>query len=50
MPAYVQEAHVQKAYLQKQWSMNDFGMYDNCRECMIVYSWGFLLNMLVSAS
>ena len=27
------------------------GMYDNnfCRECMIVYSWGFLLNMLVSA-
>ena len=25
------------------------GMYDNCRECMIVHSWGFLLNMLVSA-
>ena len=25
------------------------GMYDNCRECMIVYSWGFLLNKLVSA-
>ena len=24
------------------------GMYDDCRECMIVYSWGFLLNRLVS--
>ena len=26
------------------------GMYDNCRECMIVYSWCFLLNKLVSAA
>ena len=26
------------------------GMYDNCGECMIVYSWGFLLNMLVIVS
>ena len=51
MPAYVQEAYVQKAYLQNTEAVKHewLAMYDNCRECMIVYSWGFLLYMLVSA-